>query len=42
MPQPYGTPAPWPNGDGSLPELGPNPGISMKTRTDFAHRVDVR
>ena len=42
MPQPYATPAPWPNGDGKLPELGPNPGISMKTRTDFAHRVSMR
>jgi len=30
MPQPYGTPAPWPNGDGMLSELGPNAGIRMK------------
>src|SRR5262249_31284349 len=40
-PQPYGTPAPWPKGDGRLSELGPNTGISMKTYTHFAHRVDM-
>src|SRR6516164_5434542 len=33
MPQPYGTPAPWPNGDGTLSELGPNAGIRMKAVT---------
>jgi hypothetical protein len=27
-PQPYGTPAPWPNGDGRLTGLGPNMGTS--------------
>jgi hypothetical protein len=29
-PQPYGTPAPWPNGDGRLTGLGPNMGTSVK------------
>jgi len=36
MPQPYGTPAPWPNGDGGLSELGPNTGIRMKAVTMLA------
>jgi hypothetical protein len=40
-PQPYGTPAPWPNGDGRLSGLGPNMGTSMKTRTQFTHRLDT-
>jgi len=40
-PQPYGTPAPWPKGDGRPAELGPNTGISMKTHTHFAYRVDM-
>src|SRR5262249_51542691 len=31
MPQPYGMPAPWPNGDGRLSEIGPNIGISAVT-----------
>jgi hypothetical protein len=40
-PQPYGTPAPWPNGDGRLTGLGPNMGTSMKNRTQFTHRLDT-
>src|SRR5262249_18906935 len=36
MPQPYGTPVPWPNGDGGLSELGPNTGIRMKAVTMLA------
>jgi hypothetical protein len=40
-PQPYGTPAPWPNGDGGLSELGPNGGHCYGERLGAAGRADV-
>jgi hypothetical protein len=34
-PQPYGTPAPWPNGDGRLTGLGPNMGTRVQTHKTY-------